>query len=438
MVRLGPRLENFFWASGIEDTFVPQTRRGHRALDEYELMGHYDNWREDILLAKEVGVNSIRWGIPWYKVEPKEGEWDWSWIDEVLPFIVEECGITLIADLMHYGTPFWLEREFLHPDYPKYVSRYAKEFAKRYGSLVKYYTPLNEPLVNALWAGKRGLWPPYLKGDRGYIKLMLQIARGMIATVEEIKSVDPNAIMVQVEATGLTRADRLELNALAIEDQHRGYLCFDLLTGRVHKSHPLFPWLLRNGATIDELREFTHRAIKLDVLGLNFYPQWSTQQLYTDPKGRLAYRATEQDGSGFATMIEDYYRRYNAPVIVTETSAFGSDDLRLQWLHSSLDAIKRLRENGIPVYGYTWFPMMTMIDWRYRTSSAPMEHFYVELGMYRLKRGDDQGDPIRDANSRWIRTPLVEEFRRMKAAAEKSIGICSYSTPFDIPHPHVG
>jgi hypothetical protein len=267
---------------------------------------------------------------------------------------------------------------------------------------------------------------------------MLQIARGMIATTEEIKSVDPNAIMIQVEATGLTRADRLELNALAIEDQHRGYLCFDLLTGRVDRSHPLFPWLLRNGATLDELREFTQRPIKLDVLGLNFYPQWSTQQLYTDPKGRLAYRATEQDGSGFAAMIEDYYRRYNAPVMVTETSAFGSDELRMQWLHSSLDSIKRLRENGIPVYGYTWFPMMTMVDWRYRTSSAPMEHFYVELGMYRLKRGDDQGDPQRDAGSRWIRTPMVDEFRKMRTAEEKSIGLCTYSTPFDIPHPHVG
>jgi hypothetical protein len=31
--------EAFIWAGGIEDTFVPQTRHGHRALDEYELMG---------------------------------------------------------------------------------------------------------------------------------------------------------------------------------------------------------------------------------------------------------------------------------------------------------------------------------------------------------------------------------------------------------------
>lgn len=432
MVRLSPRPQDFIWASGIEDTFVPQTRRGHRALDEYELIGHYDHWREDLMLAKDLGVKAIRWGIPWYRVEPERGKFDWSWIDQVIPYIVEDLGITLIADMMHYGTPFWLEREFINPEYPTLVARYAKEFAQRYHHLVKYYTPLNEPLVNALWCGKRGLWPPYLKGDRGYIKLMLPIARGMINTVEAIKSVDPHAIMVQVEATGLTRSDRIELNALAIEDQHRGYLCFDLITGRVTKSHPLYPWLLRNGAMIDELVEFTRRSIKLDVLGLNFYPQWSTQQLYTDPKGRLAYRATEQDGSGFAALIEDYYRRYDAPVIVTETSAFGSEDLRIEWLYSSLAAIKRLRENGIPVYGYTWFPMMTMVDWRYRTSSAPMEQFYIELGMYKLQRGQVNG------HGRWERTGIIEHFQKLVRETERTVGVCAYSTPFDIPHPHVG
>ncbi len=39
------RPENFIWASGIEHTFVPQVKPGQRALDEYQLMGHYEHWR---------------------------------------------------------------------------------------------------------------------------------------------------------------------------------------------------------------------------------------------------------------------------------------------------------------------------------------------------------------------------------------------------------
>ena len=111
-MQLGPRPEDFIWASGVEDTFVPQIRLGHRALDEYELMGHYTHWREDLLLARQLGLRALRWGVPWYRVEPLPGEFDWRWTDEVLPYLVEQLGITPIIDLMHNGCPFWLQGEF--------------------------------------------------------------------------------------------------------------------------------------------------------------------------------------------------------------------------------------------------------------------------------------------------------------------------------------
>src|SRR5690348_10361641 len=101
--------EDFLWAAGIEDTFVPQVRNGHRPLDEYELLGHYEHWREDIALGRDLGLKAMRWGVPWYKVEPEKGRFDWSWIDEVIPYMVEELGILPIVDLMHYGTPFWMK-----------------------------------------------------------------------------------------------------------------------------------------------------------------------------------------------------------------------------------------------------------------------------------------------------------------------------------------
>jgi beta-glucosidase len=413
-ILLSSRPEDFIWASGIENTFVPQGRPGYRPLEEYELMGHYDHWREDLALGRELGLNAIRWGVPWYRVEPQQGTFDWSWTDQVIPYLVEELGITPIVDLMHYGCPFWLRREFASPHYPEAVAAYAGAFAERYAGLVKWYTPLNEPLVNSLMCGKRGVWPPYLRGDAGYIRVMLQLAHGMLRTVEAIRRVDPESMMVHVEATGLMRAAKKDLEALAVEDQHRGYLSFDLMTGRVDRDHPLFSWLIRNGAKFDDLLAIADRRITLDVLGLNFYPQWSTQQLYIDKKGNLAYRATEQEGSGFAALIEDFHRRYDAPVIITETSAFGSDELRSRWLEASLISVKELRGKGIPVVGYTWFPLFTMIDWRYRFGRGPVEQYRLELGLYRLR------DEI--ATSRWAATPLVEQFQQCVRNPEMSVG----------------
>jgi beta-glucosidase/6-phospho-beta-glucosidase/beta-galactosidase len=407
--------EAFLWASGIEDTFVPQTRPGHRALDEYELMGHYEHWREDLALARELGVQAIRWGVPWYRVEPEQGRFEWGWIDEVLPYIVEELGITPIVDLMHYGCPLWLRREFANPDYPRAVSAYAAEFARRYGHLVRWYTPLNEPIVNALMCGRRGLWPPYLRGDRGYIRVMLQLAKGIQQTVAAIKAVDPDAIMVHVEATGLSRAIREELEVLALEDQHRGYLCYDLISGRVTPAHSLFGWLVRSGAGITELAEVAQSQIPIDIMGMNFYPQWSTQQIDVDPSGRLRYSNASEEGGGvgFHALIEDYYERYRAPIMVTETSAYGADAVRARWLETSVAVVKDLRAEGIPVIGYTWFPMFTMIDWKYRWGRRPVDRYRIELGLWTLGSG---GGP------RWRPTPLVEQLKEYVRGSAATVG----------------
>ena len=410
----GRSAKDFLWAGGIEDTFVPQTRPGHRALDEYELMGHYEHWKDDILLTKDVGMNALRWGVPWYKVEPEPGRFDWSWTDQVIPYMVDELGILPIIDLMHYGCPFWLKKEFANKDYPKYVADYAAEFASRYKHLVEWYTPLNEPIINSLMCGMRGLWPPYLKGEKGYIRIMLQLARGIVRTVKRIKEIDPTSVMVHVEATGLNRTASENLRALATEEEMRGYLCFDLISGRLNHNHELFAWLVRNGADPNALHELEQSKAALDVVGLNFYPQWSTKQLYIDKRGRLAFRETEPEGDGFAELIRKYHERYNTAIMITETSAVGSEEIRERWLESSIKVVKGMRSEGVPVIGYTWFPLFTMVDWRYRFSDGPVEDFYLELGLYRINR--EQAKP------RWLETPLVDMFRRLAADPQESVG----------------
>ena len=414
MSATGKRPSDFLWATGIEDTFVPQTRPGHRALDEYQLMGHYEYWRDDLALVRDLGVRAIRWGVPWYRVEPfQPGEFDWRWTDQVIPYLVEELDVTPIVDLMHYGCPFWLRREFGSADYPAAVANYAAAFASRYAKLVRWYTPLNEPIVTALYCGQRGLWPPYLRGDGGYVTVLLHTIEGIVRTAAALRDANPEAILVHVEASGLSRTAREDLHAVAQEEQSRAFVSYDLLTGRVTPSHPLFPWLVRNGVSPDRLAALAQQPVHFDLMGLNFYPQWSTTQLYIDRRGRLAYQPVEQDGAGFRELIESYYRRYGVPIMVTETSARGDEAVRARWLEASVAAIHALRGRGIPVVGYTWFPLFTMVDWRYRFGRGPLEEYRLELGLYKLgSRGA----------SRWEATPLVEQFRSYVRDPESAVG----------------
>ena len=196
----------FRWAVGIEDTFIPQVRtRTGRAMDLYELTDHYAQWREDLVLAAEVGADTMRYGIPWYRVNPEPGRYDWEWTDRVLEHIVTDLRITPIIDLVHYGTPLWLERQFIHPDYPQRVAEYAHAFADRYRELVSWYTPLNEPRINARVCGFNGTWPPYLRGQRGYVRMVMALAEGTSLTVAAIRAAQPHATIVPAEAAEAIR-----------------------------------------------------------------------------------------------------------------------------------------------------------------------------------------------------------------------------------------
>jgi beta-glucosidase/6-phospho-beta-glucosidase/beta-galactosidase len=395
---------DFCWATGIEDTFIPHARPGFRSLEEYELTQHYDLWEQDIERAASLGVRAIRWGIPWYRVQPSPGRYDWSWTDRVLDAIVNRHGLLPILDLVHYGTPDWLDNSFINCEYPNRVSEYAAAVARRYRGLVQVYTPLNEPLVNADFCGRKGEWPPYLVGDDGFVKVLAAIAKGIVLSVQAIREEDPDATILQVEAAWhYWTLDPRSQNRVS-RDNQRQYLSADLCTGRVNESHPFLPYLIGNGVPLQQLDWFQQNAVTFDILGANFYP-WSYGELISRENGELRRRKTPVGASAVAKVLMDVYEHYDLPVMLTETSANASIDGRKEWMDATIQAVFELRVRGIPIVGYTWFPMMSMIDWAYRVGRRPLKDYLLHLGLY--DSTFDGGGILQRQE-----TPLVDHYRR--------------------------
>jgi beta-glucosidase len=395
----------FVWAAGIEDTFIPQpARRTGRVLDEYELTQHYRFWREDLALAAEVGVTHMRYGIPWYRVNPAPGHFDWRWTDEVLEHMVRDVGITPIVDLMHYGCPLWLGRQFVDPDYPARVAEYAAAFVERYRSLTSWYTPLNEPLVNTRFAGYTGSWPPHVRGWRGYVSVLMGIAEGMSRTVAAIRSLQPDAGIVHVEATACHSADDPALADALAFTLGREFLPTDLLLGDVDEGHQMRPWLLANGADPAALGRLVASPQTFDVMGTNFYPGMSCHRLFIvdgQTRGRGYYGGVAE----FEWVMRTYAERYGRPVMATETSTIGSVARRARWMDESIGLVGRLRADGVPVIGYTWWPLFSLITWRYRAGRGDLSEYLGHMGLWDLQP-DADGVLLR------VPTPLVDRFRR--------------------------
>lgn len=403
--------EEFHWSVGIEDTFVPQVyKKGERSLDEYELTQHYRFWQGDLDLAKELGVQMIRYGVPWYKANPSRGKYDWKWTDQVLDYLVVKNEIDPIIDLVHFGTPLWLHGEFSDISYPKYLCDYVGEFVRRYKHLVRYYTPVNEPMITAMLCGTGGVdlpyhWPPYLRGPEGFVALLKNLCKGAILTIRTIREIDPQAVIVYVEATMLyeTKADYLREEAKLRQD--RTYLSWDLVTGRVNEAHPFYSRLLAHGLTEEEISWFQENRVDFDVAGLNYYPHWGGRELYQE-EDVVKERLLNGGVVALASLIRTRYERYSKPIFITETGVPGSDAQKVRWLEESLAEIRRLRESGIIVIGYTWWPLFDAISWEYRTSGRPLEECITHVGLWRL-------DPQRDKTLKRVRTRAVDHFKSL-------------------------
>lgn len=398
------------FAVGIEDTFFPQTAPGRRALDLYELTGHYENWRGDLDLAAESGAAMIRYGVPWYRVESAPNRWDWSWTDEVFGHMLS-LGLTPIVDLMHYGCPLWLENEFANPDYPLRVAEYARRFAERYGDRIRYYTPLNEPLINAAYCGEDGRWPPMLTGDTGFATLVKQLARGIVETQRAIRETIEDPVLIHVEATFRYTGDPEYTDRIHHLEQ-RSYLFYDLLFGRVGTDHPLHHYLAANGFTGADFDFFREHTVEPDVLGLNYYPHMTTVELLPGGERRSVWCGAE----GLEELIRAFHDRYGKPVFVTETSVPGPPDVRIAWLRESLAMVHRLRDEGLPVVGYTWWPLFSLVDWNYREGSEPIEHYLWHMGLHDLAP-DENGKFAR------VETPAAEAFRAAARGATRDVTV---------------
>lgn len=401
----------FWWATGIEDTFItaPHPVTG-RTLDEYELTDHYRRWRADLDLMAGLGVPAARYGVPWHRIQPEPHRWDWRHADEPLEHLLD-LGIAPQVDLVHYGLPGWIDGAYLNPDYPRLVADYAARLAERFRGRIHWYTPLNEPRITAWYTGRLGWWPPYRRSWRGFVAVTLAVAAGIQATVAALRAVDPEIVAYHVDATDLYETADPALEEEAQRRRDIVFLALDLVAGRVDETHPLFGWLRAHGASDTALEGCRTNAVPPEVIGLNLYPLFTRKRLLRDRGGRLRIRMPYTEAGLIEGVARRYHTHYRVPMMISEVATSGTVARRLRWLDSSATAVRDLRESGVPVVGYTWWPMFALVTWAWRQGNRSVADHLLQMGLWDL-----------DENLDRIPTPIVEAYRTIASAGPEKIG----------------
>ena len=343
---------NFMFATGIECSY-PTIEHGRVRRDELRECGHYDRWREDFGLVRELGLQVLRYGLPYYGVHQGPGRFDWSFADEVMGEL-QRLKITPILDLMHFGVPDWIGN-YQNPELPRFFSEYADAVAARY-PWVRYYTPVNEIYVTAKFSAKTGIWNEQLTSDRGFVTAIKHAVAASIVGTQRIAAHRPDCIIVQSESAEFVHDVRAEPTLATIRQNQERFLALDLLYA--HQPDAMtYQYLLDNGITRAEYDWFMRgEPPGYQVMGNDYYGRNET---IITPKGQ---HLTAQDVNGWYVITREYYERYKKPVMHTETNTFNPDEAPT-WLWKQWINVVRMRADGVPVLGFTWYSLIDQIDW---------------------------------------------------------------------------
>ncbi len=343
------------FCTGIENS-VPTIQGGKVRIDEMESCGHYARWQEDFALVQELGIEHLRYGPPIHRTYLGPGKYDWSFADETFGAL-KKANITPIVDLCHFGVPDWIGN-FQNPDFPVLFRAYARAFAERF-PWVQLYTPVNEMYICAMFSARYGWWNEQLSSDQAFVTALKHIVKANVLAMSAILKVRPDAIFIQSESSEYFHAENPRAIAPAEILNSMRFLSLDLNYGKRVDSE-MYEFLLGNGMTRDEYHFFLkHRLKQHCIMGNDYYV--TNEHLVHDDG------TTESSGEifGYETITRQYYNRYGLPVMHTETNIAQGPSGREAtcWLRKEWANVLRVRNEGVPIVGFTWYSLTDQTDW---------------------------------------------------------------------------
>lgn len=312
-------------------------------VDFYEVTRHLEKIDEDYRLLSNFNIHTVREGIRWNKAEPSPYHYDFSDV-RIMVEAGKRHGIQQLWDLCHFGFPDDLTP--LHPMFARRFASLCREFAKFYRSIdpsgALVVTPFNEVSFLSWLGGEVNGTSPYCRGYGWEVKYHLM--KAYIEGIEALKEID-NGVRIMVTEPLVNIVPDAEATPEIIEEaakKHEDqYQVLDILTGRM----------------CPELRG---REEYLDIVGCNYYydNQWEVQSCkrlaWANDGGDIRFRP-------LSNLMRELFERYNRPIVLSETSYPGID--RPKWVLSITEECCKALQQGIPLWGICWYPIIDRPDW---------------------------------------------------------------------------
>ncbi|MBF0547935.1 MAG: glycoside hydrolase family 1 protein [Candidatus Riflebacteria bacterium] len=340
-----------------------------------------NKYKEDIQLAKNMGLNAFRTSIEWSKIEPLPGIIDQKAVDFYHSMFQEmkKNGLTPVVTLVHFSYPAWLDSKYGGWESSKSVepfSRYVDFVSREYASEVDWWLTFNEPEVFLGGAYFGNFLPPakgsplkFFEATRNWL-LCNSKAYEIIHRNDPVAMVSFNHYAASFDLTNIF--SRISRNNL-----EPGKNFFLLLSS--------FEWIL---AKLANCRDF---------VALDYYTQVDYNFFQRKPWEWTVYP------EGFYDVLKSYYNAFHLPILVAE-NGFATQDLQPRadsWTREAsliqhVKQMQRAQKDGIPILGYIHWSITD--NWEWGT-------FSPRFGLYSVD--------CRKQNFERIPTPAVKAYKEI-------------------------
>jgi beta-glucosidase len=319
---------------------------------------HYNRYREDFSLLREMNQNAHRLSIEWSRIEPSEGEFDSRQIRHYRDVLGElrEQGIQPMVTLHHFTSPLWFARKggwtargsagaFL-----PFVHRMVDEL----GDLVTMWCTINEPNIYAANGWITGEFPPAHHGDIGAVyRVTANMRRAHELAYQAIKRRWPDAPVglshhkfLFMPATS-SPLDRLAANTAQVAVDR-----WPVAPGRLRK-------VVEATSDFIGIAHYWGESVEFDALRPRdqFIKRFNVSGVPVTDMGWCT------DPSWMRLVLNEL-KGLGKPVYITENGLASNDDeWRQRYLGEILSNVHLAIEDGVDVRGYFHWTNMDNFEW---------------------------------------------------------------------------